>query len=346
MISYSDHPWMSGLFGDPEIDVRFSADTELAQYLRIEAAWTRALGAISDDAKGEEVAKAIEMASIAPVDLKDGFARDGVPIPALVKALRRLVGPDAEHLVHHGLTSQDVMDTALVLTLTEVLGIVGARLKRLDADLSALTGVHGSAEIMGYTRMQPALTVAVAEVIARWQQSIPGLLTQGTAAIDGLAVIQWGGPVGVREHSKAKELGAVFASNLSLSDPGRAWHTDRSRILSAMNFISQVTVMAGKIGEDLALMSAIGPSQVVLKGGGSSAMPHKVNPVKAEVLITLADRAALLQAASLRAARHEGLRSGQAWTMEWQTVAEACAVAASSTRLAIDLIAEIESFGA
>ncbi|MEP5151620.1 lyase family protein [Planktotalea sp.] len=345
MIDISTHPWMSGLFGDPEIAAIFDPQAELQRFLKIEAAWSRALGAFSDQKHAEKVARLIETAVIAPESLKDGFAVDGVPIPALVKLLKADIESASHPLVHAGLTSQDVMDTSLVLALSEVLNVVSERVVLLDQQLEALKLKFGAARLMAFTRMQPALETTVAVAVDRWRQPLPRLQSDLARAAQDIAVLQWGGPIGTRDHPNAETLGPAFAANLGLSDSGLSWHTDRSRITQVVNVLMGVTVATGKIGEDIALMAAIGAEQITMTGGSSSAMAHKNNPVLAETLISLANYAGSLQLSLTQAARHEGFRSGQAWTLEWLALSQLCIVTGAGMRQAQELLASVETLG-
>jgi 3-carboxy-cis,cis-muconate cycloisomerase len=345
MIDLSAHPWMRGLFGDDDIVAIFKPDAELKRILQIEAAWTRALGHVEAHPDADAVAGQIETANIATNDLLHGFSRDGVAIPALVKSLKAQLGPEAAQWVHRGLTSQDVMDTSLMLALQDVLRILMERLETLENVLNTLKDRFGVAPIMALTRMQPALETTAAEVIRRWQQPLPRLYTTLESLRQQSAQIQWGGPIGVRDHKNAAALGAEFAKQLGLNDPGNAWHTDRGMIADIANALVQVTTVIGKIGEDIALMAAIGPSQITLSGGGSSAMAHKNNPVKAEALIALSDYANVLQLSLARAARHEGFRSGRAWMLEWITLPQLALATGATTGQAIDLLNSIQTLG-
>ncbi|MEO0381770.1 MAG: lyase family protein, partial [Pseudomonadota bacterium] len=132
---------------------------------------------------------------------------------------------------------------------------------------------------------------------------------------------------------------------LNLNDPGHAWHTDRTLISEFGHLIVRTSVATGKIGDDIALMAALGSDQITLAGGTSSAMPHKCNPVKAEALVTLSDHVASLQSNLSRSARHEGFRSGRAWMLEWVTLPQMCMACAAGLRVTADLLADIQSIG-
>ncbi len=346
MIDVSTHPWMSGLFGDAEVPALFAPERTLARYLQIEAAWTRALGEVEGVAGAEALAARIEAAPIKPDDLKDGMATDGLPIPALVRHLKTHLEVDPDAPLHTGLTSQDVLDTSLMQTLVEVLELLVTRLSKLDHALDQIQQCFGDNPLPAVTRMQPALETTTSDVIGRWRQPFARLQTDIEASIEQSRILQWGGPIGRRDHPQATALGLTFARNLGLRDPGTAWHTDRTPIMDVAQILSRITAATGKVGDDFALYAVTGSGQhISFAGGGSSAMPHKNNPVKAETLTALADHAASLTMSVLRAGRHEGHRSGHAWTLEWLALPQLCLATDHSTHLALSLIDDIETLG-
>lgn len=344
MIDLASHPWKSAHVGDTEMAALFAPEAELAQYLKIEAAWTRALGQVEGHSAAEDVATKVETADLRPEDLNAGMAKDAVPIPVLVQLLRDHVGPDHAGLVHTGLTSQDVMDTSLVLTLRLVLTLLGGRLQGLEDQHAALHASLSDQPVPSYTRMQTALETTMGAVIDRWRDPLEGLVADVTNLVRDIGVLQWGGPIGERaanDPKRAQVLAAAFARQLNLIDPGAAWHTDRRLVLNAAQLMVQISVATGKIGEDLALYALT--NHIQIKGGGSSAMPHKNNPVKAETLIALADYAALLSSGVARAARHEGFRSGRAWTLEGLVLPQLCIATGAGTRLAAQALGDIKT---
>jgi 3-carboxy-cis,cis-muconate cycloisomerase len=315
------HPLLQSLLGDEEVGAFFSDKAEMLAMLRTEAALAEA------EAKagliGEEAARRIVEAcqSFQPdwTRLAEGLARDGVVVPEFVKQLRAAVGETHAKAVHLGATSQDIIDTALILRLKAVIDIFG---QRLDALISALHDVKardGSIQLMAHTRMQQALPFTVADKIDTWLQP----LERHREALDDLAprllVIQLGGPIGTRGELKghgdavadamAEILGLGFAPS---------WHSQRDRIGEFAAFLSLVSGTLGKIGQDVALMvqNEVGEARLA-SGGGSSAMPHKSNPVLAEVLVTLARFNAGLLGTLHQALVHEHERSGAAWSLEW-----------------------------
>ncbi len=345
MIFASNHPWLGGLFTDAELDEIFAPTLEIDRLLRVEAAWTRALGDVENNPGADAIAKKIESSVVAPSELERGFAKDGVPIPALVAHLKTALGDEAAHWIHRGLTSQDVIDTALMLTLADVIALFSKRLVHLDNQLQQLQSEYGSARLTAFTRMQPALETNANTVVGHWRKQITPLYEELQQAANHTKNIQWGGPIGQRSHPKAEALGPCFAQLLGLRDPGHAWHTDRRCISHVAHSLTGITVATGKLGEDVALMASLGPANITLRGGESSAMPHKNNPVTAEALITLSDLAATLHGGMLRSARHEGFRSGQAWTLEWLVLPQLCHAAGASLLLARELLGKIDQIG-
>jgi 3-carboxy-cis,cis-muconate cycloisomerase len=133
-------------------------------------------------------------------------------------------------------------------------------------------------------------------------------------------VLQLGGPVGTRAElaPHGAEIAAAMAAELGLGNPARAWHTTRDTLAEYAGLLSLVTGTLGKMGQDVCLMAQQGIDEITVTGGGtSSAMPHKHNPVLAELLVTLARYNAGQLAGMHHALVHEQERSGAAWALEW-----------------------------
>ncbi len=346
MTSLSHHPWFGDLFGCQETAALFSADAQLATLLRVEAAWTRSLGLVEGAGHAEDIARKIERLDIKPDDLCTGTTRDGIPVPALVGLIKARF-PESDHAwIHRGLTSQDVMDTALMLTLRDFSGALSARLTVLRAELDKLGQVNHGRQLTAFTRMQPALPIAAPLLVENWAHPLRRLQQGLRSGIERVAVIQWGGAIGTRPHPQKERLGTLFAQALGLCDPGSCWHTDRARLIDFATLLIQLCSAVGKIGEDVVLMAALGPDHITLaQGGGSSAMAHKNNPVKAEALVTLARYAAVLSAGLHGSAVHEAFRSGRSWSLEFLTLPDLCLATAASVRIGADVIAGINALG-
>ncbi len=338
------HPWLSGLFGDTELSKLLAPEAELARMLEVEAAWS---SIIAPDTAKDRLAATILNAPVRPENLRDGMARDGVPVPDLVRRLKAALAEDDHQWVHRGLTSQDVIDTSLTLALRDVLPVIQARLTRLITALDQLTARDGTRTLMGMTRMQPALPITVADRVAGWGRALRHLLDIMPALTHRVTVLQWGGPVGLRDGGFEADTGARFAARLGLRDPGAAWHSDRARLVELAEVLSRISGATGKIGQDIALLAQTTPSALHLTGGGgSSAMPHKQNPVLAELVVTLARRNAGDLSLMHQSLVHEQERSGTAWMVEWMVLPQMLMTTGRSLTASEDLIATIARMGA
>jgi 3-carboxy-cis,cis-muconate cycloisomerase len=317
-----DHPFLSGLLGDADISAHFSAEADMAAMVRFEIALARAQAV--EGVIGTETADAIErgLAGFKPdmAALRDGVARDGVVIPALVKAMRQAVGAPHGENVHFGATSQDAIDTSLALRLSDVLAVLEKRLRGIVAALRSLDAAQGGVEVMAHTRMQAAIPVTAARKIASWRLPLERHIERLEAVRCDVLVLTFGGAAGTLDKlgDKGPVVRGRLAEALGLADVDHPRHSERDGQAALANWLSLVTGSLGKMGQDIALMAQNEVGEVKLAaGGGSSAMPHKQNPVGAEVLVTLARFNATLVAGMHQSLVHENERSGAAWTLEW-----------------------------
>jgi len=333
-----DHPFLSGLLGDEEVATCFSAPADIDAMVAFEIAL-----AVAEAAEGllpAEAGRAIgeALADFRPdmEHLRTGTARDGVVVPALVQQLRGAIGePHGVH-VHFGATSQDVIDTSLAIRLTSAMVIIEKRINSLIDALDALEARDGALQVMAHTRMQAALPVPAARKIASWREPLRRGLDR-VPHVPGLAL--WGA-VGTREKfgDKGEAVARRVAAALGLQLSSGPLHSERDGQARLASWLSLVTGALGKMGQDIALMAQSEVGEVRLaSGGGSSAMPHKVNPVGAEVLVTLARFNATLVSGMHQALVHENERSGAAWTLEWMLLPQMVLALAASLRTAKDL---------
>ncbi|MGB3812710.1 MAG: 3-carboxy-cis,cis-muconate cycloisomerase [Shinella sp.] len=348
-ISPFDHPYLSGLLGDEEVASLFSAAAELEAMLAFEVALAKAQAAegIVPHEAARAIAEAARRFSPDVASLRQATARDGVVVPDLVRQLRAAVGEVHGKHVHVGATSQDVIDSGLMLRLARVLPIVGDRLAALDRHLGGLAAQFGSRPLMGRTRMQAAIPITAADRISAWRSPLQRQADRLKALEQGGLAVQFGGAAGTLERlgDKAAAVRAALAGELGLADAPQ-WHAQRDRIMEFAGLMAAVTGSLGKAGQDIALMADRGGEIALAGGGGSSAMPHKQNPVAAEVLVTLARFNAAQLGGLAQAAVHEQERSGAAWTLEWLILPQMVVACGAALRLAGELFSSIERIGA
>ena len=348
MIGVFEHPWLSGLFGDKPAADLWSADAQLAHMLAFEATWTRALAATNriDASTAERTAAAITMFTPNMKDLAQGTAQDGLPVPALIRQIKQATHDPAG--VHAGATSQDVLDTALALTLRGVTNLVQRRLGLLGTELLSLEQAFGTNPLMGRTRMQAAMPITVADRVRPWRFPLVDHIERLERLRPMTERVQIGGAAGDRAAlgPDGAAITAHMAHALGLGNPPHAWHAMRDGLAEYAGALSLVTGTLGKMGQDICLMAQQGFDEIELSGGGgSSAMPHKQNPVLAELLVTLARFNAVQVSGMHQALVHEQERSGAAWALEWMLLPQMCMATCRSLTAAILLCQGVQRIG-
>lgn len=347
MTDVFDHPWLGGLFADPDMAALWSPDAHLARMRAFEAAFSRAIGRAGLADRAEAAARAIEGAVFDMDDLRAGTGQDGVVVPRLVRQMKAAAG-DAAGAVHAGATSQDVIDTAAAMAMRDTLALIDARLGTLAEALEALTARFGDCPLMGRTRMQAATEITVRDRIAPWLLPLADHRTRIAEARPRIARLQLGGASGDRADlgDRADAVASDMAKALGLENPARGWHAMRDGVAEFAGLLSLVSGTLGKMGQDMALMAQQGIGDIALSGGGtSSAMTHKQNPVLAELLVTLARFNAGQLALVHQALIHEQERSGAAWALEWMVLPPMAQATGRALTGAIALVGQIRRIG-
>ncbi len=345
-----ESPLLGGLFGDAEVAAAFDTEKILSHYLSFEVELTRALAAeelIDGTAASAIIEKAPGFQPDVPA-ITSASSQDGMPVPEYVRQFRSFLGPDLATSFHVGTTSQDLIDTALVLSLREVNAILATRIKRALTRLGKLVSQHGERPLMGRTRMQAALPITAGDRLNNWRAPLGSNLERLETLAPKLEILQFGGPVGTLHayESKGRAVAARLAKALDLGAPEKPWHTDRDQLTEYASWLSLLTGALGKIGQDVCLMAQQGVDEIKLTGGGgSSAMAHKQNPITAELLITLSRFNAVQVAGLHQALIHEQERSGANWTLEWMILPQMCMAAGTALRTANRLLVAIERVG-
>ena len=323
----------------------------VAAMLRVEVAWLRALANVGavDDEDAEAVARAAETWQVDIAALIAATEDAGNPVVPLVAGLREVVGERLGDVVHRGLTSQDVLDTALVLLSRDALARTRGDLVATAQGLATLAEQHRASLMVGHTLTQYAVPVTFGLKAAQWLSGVCDALDRVDHALGRLPV-QCGGAAGtlslVAETTDPVAAAAAFAEELGLRWPGVPWHTNRAPMTGVGDALVATTDALGVLASDVALLSRPEIGEVreghVAGRGGSSTMPHKQNPVLA-VLV----RAASLQTPQLLAQLHLAAaqavdeRPDGAWHSEWpalRRLLDLTVAAASQTAELVSLL--------
>ncbi|WP_158971786.1 class-II fumarase/aspartase family protein [Chachezhania sediminis] len=342
--SVFDSALFADLFPTGDVGPLFTDAAEVAGMLQAEGALSAAQGALDviPPDSAAVLARAAETVTLDPAALARATGTNGVSVPALVSAFRAAVGDDDHaQYAHWGATSQDIIDTGLMLRLKMGLQVFEDDLKSILTRLSSLAEDHADTPMAARTYGQHATPTTFGAVVALWGMPLVGLLQELPALRSQCLLVSLSGAAGTASAlgPKAAEIRAHMATSLGLADPGRSWHTDRTPVLKIADWLSRVTLALAKMGEDVVAHMQSGMGEVKLGGaGGSSTMPQKQNPVAASVLVALGHQQTALETA-LRAgaAVHRHQRDGAAWFTEWMCLPQLVLGAAASVRTGLKL---------
>jgi 3-carboxy-cis,cis-muconate cycloisomerase len=331
--STSDGGGLTGyLFGYPPVDTAVGDRAFVQAMLAAEAALARAAATVG--AFPTESAEAIAAACDAlDVDV-DALGRDSVssgnPVVPLVQLLRAAVPDDIARWVHYGATSQDIIDTALMLMSKAAGAIVLERLTAAADSCARLADEHRYTMMIARTLGQQAAPTTFGRKAAGWLSGLDAATARLSAVCDERLAAQLGGPVGTLASfgTDGADVVASYATALGLQPTPLPWHTDRSRVLDLTAALGTAVAAAGKIAVDVTLLAQSEIAEVSTAApGGSSSMPHKRNPTAAILITAGAARAPGLIATMYAAASPEHERAIGAWHSEWETWRELLRVA-------------------
>jgi 3-carboxy-cis,cis-muconate cycloisomerase len=324
-----------------------------------DAAWLQAML----DAEAA-LARALEQAGLAPAgsgaavteravagrfdaaDIGAQAALTGNPVPALVAALTAQVPAFARPAVHQGATSQDILDTAAMLLARRAALVIEADLAAAGTAAARLAAEHAGTVMAGRTLLQQAVPVTFGLVAAGWLTAVDEARARLAAVRRDRLAAQLGGAAGTLASlgPAGPDVARQFAAELGLPAPVLPWHTDRLRVLELAAALAGACAALGKLARDITLLaqSEVGevsegdpPDGVA---GGSSAMPHKRNPVAAVVILGCTRRAPGLLAGLAAAAEQEHQRAAGAWHAEWEPLADLLALTGSAASWSVALL--------
>lgn len=283
--------------------------------------------------EAEAIAKACAEV-IDPAGLAAEAVAGGNPVIPLVKRLR-----EKAPKVHLGATSQDILDTASMLVAKDALGILLTELRAAASETAALARKHRSTRMAGRTLLQQAAPTTFGALAAVWGGSLDYWIHRLEVVRSGLPV-QLGGAAGTLAefHPHGFAVRAALARQLGLAEPAGVWHADRTPVIDLATALGGTASVVGKIATDVVLLAQTEIGELQERSpGGSSAMPHKQNPIAA-----ITARAAAAQApglvATVLAASPELQRGAGPWHAEWPAMSGLlAAVGGSASRLRTSL---------
>lgn len=335
------------LLHDEEIGALFSDNAIIAAMMRVEGALAKAQGGLGliPEAGARAIERAMRELRVDPARLAAGTCDAGVPAPALVDALRdAMQAPEHAQYLHWGATSQDVMDTGLVLRLREVCDVVERRLTELLRTLARQAETYAELPLAARTRSQIATPTSFGAVVAAWGAPLLAQLEALAQLRPRLLRVSLAGAAGnsAALGERADELRAALAAELGLGDSALAWHSDRAALVEFAGLLVRIGGSLAKLGADciVAGRTEIGELQPG-RGGGSSTMPHKRNPVVAETIVSLSRVGAAMHTLMLETTAHREQRDGVAWALEGHALPTICMASARALALAAALAEQL-----
>ncbi|PTW61716.1 3-carboxy-cis,cis-muconate cycloisomerase [Breoghania corrubedonensis] len=345
-----DSELLGGLFATAPMRAIWNDAARLQAMLDFEAALARVqsrLGVVPH-AVGEAVARAARAHLYDPAEIGAKVPLGGnVAIP-LVKALTERVKGEAAGFVHWGATSQDVIDTGLMLQAREGLRLLRADLVRLGNACAMLADAHRATPMAGRTFLQQGLPTVFGLKAASWLESVQRLVSRIDGVMEHSLALQFGGAVGTLASlgPHGAQVRDELAVELKLHAPAVPWFTTRERIAEIGEAVGAVAGIMMKVAGDIVLMMQTEVGEVFEPAapgkGGSSTMPHKRNPVGAATA-----RGAALQAQARAAALsstmdqpHERATGG--WQAEWGLVPELFVLTAAAVQPLVTVLEGLE----
>jgi 3-carboxy-cis,cis-muconate cycloisomerase len=368
-----DH--QSGLFGG--VFDRGGADTSdqawLQAMLDTEAALARALerAGMAPAGSGAAVTRAAVAANFDPAELGELAALTGNPVPGLARALTRAVAAadgQAARAVHRGATSQDIVDTAAMLLARTALDATAADVRAAADSAAALADAHRGSLMIGRTLLQQAVPTTFGALAASWLSGLDAARAGLVAARNERLAVQFGGAAGTLASlgEQGPRVVRFLAEELDLPNPPLPWHTERLRIIDVATALARVTAATSKIARDVTLLAQTEVGEVSEGGadnskkrsgeagadgesgsgeaggaprrGGSSAMPHKNNPVAAIAILGCTRQVPGLLATLVASAEQEHQRAAGAWHAEWRPFSGVLSLAGSAASWTADLL--------
>ncbi len=349
-VSPIDSEVYGGLFATSAMREVFADAARFQRLLDVEAALARAearLGLIPA-AAAEEITARADIGGFDLEAIRRGTELVGYPIVPLVEALSQACAGDAGRYVHWGATTQDIVDTGLVLQIRDGLRLVEADLAGIERALAELAARYRDTVMAGRTHLQHALPITFGFKCALWLSPIRRHAERLAELRGRVEVVQFGGAVGTLASLGDDGIRVLeaLAGELGLGTPDIAWHVARDGLAELAAFLGLLTGSLGKIATDISLLmqtevaEAFEPYQT--GRGASSTMPQKRNPIACEFILAAARNVRQLVPVMLDAVAQDHERATGPWHAEWLALPPMFALTAGALRHARTLLEGLE----
>ncbi|MCW1359698.1 adenylosuccinate lyase [Campylobacter sp. CCS1377] len=329
-ISVFDHRLLADSWSTPAMRAIFSEENRIQKWLDVEAALAKAqakLKIIPEDA-AEEIAKKAHYEFMDMDFIYAEFKKTKHPLVPTVRGLEKACENGLGEFVHFGVTTQDIIDTGLVLQFKEAMQIIKSELKAIAKDLAKLAKTHKNTPMMGRTLALQALPITFGHKVAIWLSELnrhyDRIMELEKRLYVGLIV----GAVGTKASlsDECNEVEKLTLENLDLNVPDISWQPARDRFIELGYVLGNINATFNKIAHQLLILTHNEIDEIAEPFGkgqvGSSTMPHKRNPAVSENAVTVSNALRANIAILSDIERHEHERDGQVWKMEWKLLPE------------------------
>ncbi len=348
-----DFELQADAYSTPELRAVFDERTRIGRWLRFEAALAEAqgdLGIIPEAA----AARIVDAATLERLDLeaiRAGYQTSRNSVMPVLKALRAACGPEHGEFVHHGATTQDVVDTGIVLELRDTLAIVLRDLRSVEAALLALAERHRETPMIGRSHGQQAIPITFGMKAAIWLGEIRRHIERVKRVSDDGLFGQFGGAVGTLAAlgDQGPDVKRRLMAKLGLTYCLQSWHTARDNIADICAVLAMATVSQAKIANEVFELgrTEVGELREPPASPGamsSSTMPHKRNPVLCQRIVVLASHVRGLLSVVMEAMSQQNERDPRALWSEWMAVPQIAIYAGTATAYLDQVIGGLEVF--
>ena len=334
------------LFYKAEVNELFSAEAYLSAMLRFEAALAQAQAEeeMIPKTASDSITRCCTLDQIDIPSLIPAIGLAGNPNIPLVKQLTaavKKIDAEASKYLHLGATSQDVIDTALVLQVKATLILIQKDLEQLLNQLYQQAETHRHSIMAGRSFLQHARPITFGYKVATWMDGLIRSAQRIEQVLQHNLVLQFGGAVGTLAGfgDKALPVAHTLAQKLDLALPPISWHTQRDRLVEVGSTLGLLTGNLGKIAKDISLLMQTEVAEVFEPSGagkgGSSTMPHKRNPVGCVAILAAAQRSPGLLSALFQSLPQDHERATGLWHAEWLPLIELCKISAGALQQAL-----------
>ena len=314
-------------------------------------AFSEAKCKIFDEGFAEIIGSNCKVEKFSIADLSDKSVDHGTIVVPLVRRLIQLVSSSnksASGWIHFGATSQDVIDTAMVMQLKKAIKVLKKDILRIDSALSTLIEKYGDQVMIGRTLLQPSVPIKFEQKLSGWRSAISRSWDRVEKSASEALLLQFGGAAGNLSALgvDGEKVRKVLSNLLNLDMSNEVWHVHRDRFVALCSSLSILVGALGKTALDISLLMQFEVSEVFektnLERGRSSAMPHKRNPVGCLIALSAAKRVPHLLATLVDAMPHEHERALGGWQVEWVTIPDIVETTAGSLAAIAGLCENLE----